>query len=147
MQRSSPVLALALAVTLATSGCYSVKYYVEDSPTPVEVTSGAGRFRYHFKEEGRNFFMIYGLLPVWGDKTDTLLSKHMVRGSRISNLKVTTQVGVFDFLLSAGVNLVIVATLTPGLGLMAPYVAGPLGLGTRTVTYEGDVIDDTEAGE
>lgn len=132
---------------MASSGCYSVKYYVEDSPTPVEVTSGAGRFRYHFKEEGRNYFLIYGLLPVWGDKTETLLSKHMVRGSRISNLKVTTQIGALDILLSAGVNLLILFTLTPGLGIMAPYVAGPLGIGTRTVSYEGDVVDDAEAAE
>lgn len=147
MLRSRTLLALAMAATLSTPGCYSVKYQVEDSPTPVEMTHGSGRFRYHFKEEGRHYFMVYGLLPIAQDKTETVLAKHMVRGSRISNLKVTHQMSIWDYLISVGVNFVVILGLTPAFGPMAVYVAGPLGLGTRTVTYEGDVIDDTEIGE
>ena len=147
MQRSSPLFALAVATTIAASGCYSVKYHVEDSSTPIEETAGSGRFRYHFKEEGRNYFIGLGLLPIWGDRTETMLARHMVRGSRISNLKITNQFGAMDVLLSAGSYFLLAVTLAPVFYLGTPYVALPLALGSRTVTYEGDVVDDVEAAE
>lgn len=147
MQRSTTITALALAAALALPGCYSVKYHVEDSPSPVEITAGAGRLRYHFKEEGRNYFLVYGLLPFWGDKTEALLAKHMIRGSRVSNLKITNQVTFTDVLVSLGVGVGLTLVLTPVLGMAAPYVVGPLGLGIRTTTLEGDVIDDVEAAQ
>ncbi len=129
---ASRSLAIAVSVALAAplTGCYSIKHYVDDSGTPVETTSSGGSVRYHFKEEGRYYYLLYGLLPVWSDKTETLLGKHTVPGTKVANLKITQQFGPMDILLTVGVGI-----------LGGVY----LGFVTRSVAYEGDVVNDLEA--
>lgn len=132
------LLAWALAATLTAplAGCYTIHHAVEDSLTPVEFSHSEGDRRSHFSEEGRNFYILYGLLPIVHTSTDAMLQKYVRKGTRISNLRVEQAFTPMDFGLSLGINTVA--------GMMTMGFAPWLGILTRTVRYEGDVVNAPE---
>ena len=133
-------LTSALASCLVISGCYTLRYSVDDSPGPVEVTHDKGYFRQHFKVEGRAYYILYGLVPVYQPTTADLLKDYTTRGRKIVNLRMSQEWGPWDILLTVGVDAVVESLslgINPGwsiLGAIGPY--------SRTVTYEGDVQDN-----
>lgn len=132
------LLAWALAVTLTAplAGCFTIHHAVEDSLSPVEFSHSEGNRRNHFSEEGRNFYVLYGLLPVAQTSTEALLQKYARKGTRISNLRIEQAFTPLDIGLSLGINTVA--------GMMTLGIAPWFGIYTRTVRYEGDVVNVPE---
>lgn len=104
------------------AGCYSIQHYVENPRGEVSFDDQSGRTNYHFKEEGRYFYVLGGLIPVYSPKMDDLLGKHIKKGNKLKNLRITQEFGPIDL----------------GIGYLSSVLL-PIGIGARTVTYEGDV--------
>jgi len=122
-------LALASALCISLSGCYTMHHYVDDPAGEVSLGPVSGDQQYHFKEEGRYFYIVGGLVPVFSPKTGDLLAKHKRRGAKISNLKIEQQYGPVDI----GINFVSSVFLW---GLVQ----------SLSISYEGDVIDSGREG-
>ena len=123
-------LALASTLALSLSGCYTMRHFVDDPSNEVSMGPVSGEERYHFKEEGRYFYVISGLVPVFSPKVNDLIAKHKRKGAKISNLKVEQQYGPVDI----GINIVSSAFL---FGLVQ----------SMSITYEGDVVEASGKGE
>lgn len=130
---------LAVALLAPLGGCYSIRHVVEDGAGSVAFSHQGGDRRYHFTEEGRNYYLLYGLLPIYQVRADTLLEKHVRRGATLANLRIEQQLGPVDVGITVGVNLA-AGAVTAGLGSI-------LGFSSRTVRYEGDVFNREEVAE
>lgn len=120
-------LALVTALTLALSGCYTIRHYVDAPAGDVSLGPIGGPTQYHFKEEGRYFYLIGGLVPVMSPQTSELLARHQRKGSAISNLQIKQEYGIVDI----GINTVVSI-------LSAGFLTGMVQ--SMTITYEGDVV-------
>lgn len=125
MRKRVLATSMALAITMLTSGCYSMQHYVQNAGGEVSFTDNVGERDYHFREEGRYFYILWGLVPVVAPKADDLLAKHTRKGMKIRNLKVEQQYGPVDFAVSILSNWFT-------LGLIQSW----------GVAYEGDVVEE-----
>lgn len=126
MQKRLLAMSIAIAFTMLTSGCYSMQHYVQNARGDVSFgdTESEGDRDYHFREEGRYFYILWGLVPVVSPKADEMLSKHTRKGTKIRNLKVEQQYGPVDI----GINIL---SNWFTLGLIQSW----------SVAYEGDVVE------
>lgn len=116
-------LALASALVSSLAGCYTMRHYVDDPTSEVSMGSVSGETQYHFREEGRYFYVIGGLVPVFSPKANDLIAKHKRRGVKISNLKIEQQYSPVDI----------------GLNIVFSYITFGL-VQSMSIAYEGDVV-------
>lgn len=130
LQRALLSLVASAVLALPLSGCYTMRHYVESPVGEVSMGPTSGETKYRFKEEGRYFYVLGGLIPVHSPRTSDLLSKHQRRDVKISNLRIEQQYAPVDI----------------GINLLSSYLLLGL-LQSMTITYEGEVVEvDSKGG-
>lgn len=121
MKKKRLLQILCCGILLAASvGCYSIRYEVADLPNSVILDNDNAKTTYHFTENSRHFYVLWGLLPIIKPSMDSVLEKHAQSG-RIKNLSIKQEMEPFDL----------------ALRIIGSYV---LGLSSFSVNYEGDVV-------
>jgi hypothetical protein len=112
-------LVMALALVMSATGCTRFEIRSEGLPQDAVYFSELPGASDHFEVGDTASFLFWGLVPLFSPSPADKLLPYLGDGKRIANFSITTRYEVSDFLVSV---------LTLGI------------YGSRTVTYEGDLV-------
>lgn len=103
MKALAKLLALLVGLFFV-SGCYSAKVF---APYDSQITLADNTTPLAFKQTKRNFYVLWGLIPLSDDSTHDI-----IRDNGLKKVRVTNEVTVVDFFISLIVSPLSITTST-----------------------------------
>jgi hypothetical protein len=114
------IVLLVLAVSLLTSGCFTLNYSSSASTKPIAFTGEVKGQRTHFSEEKWIWFALWGLVPISDNDIEKSLIEPRTASGAVQNLSVKSEFTALNWLANVFTCIASICA--------------------KTVTVEGDVV-------